>query len=216
MDHVSKALSRIYWQYRNSPTMRAWLEILPGIAQEQIELPLQQICQLLDIDTAEGEQLDIIGRIAGIQERPRIRSDALRVFAYKGTIGAQAYDSAPYRAPGTELPTILLPDYLYRVFIKAKIMRNNGQATLDEVKAAIDFIFDVDSTVIDAQDMSLATVWTEGAIPANLLLLVQEFDIIPRPQGVKIRKIKKNEHPFAYKGTFSAQPYGVGRYVTPD
>lgn len=214
MDHANKALSRVYWQYRNAPKMREWLQILPKMAQDRIEKPLGQIVDLLDIDKASGHQLEIIGRIAGI-DRPRIRSDALQVFAYNGTIGAQPYDTAPYREPGAELPTILLPDYLYRVLIKAKIMRNNGAATLDDVKTAVDFIFGVESTVIDAQNMSMATVWLEEGVAANLLVLVQEFDIIPRPQGVKIRKIAKNEYPFAYKGTFSAQPYGVGRYVTP-
>ncbi|MGE4336207.1 MAG: DUF2612 domain-containing protein [Pigmentiphaga sp.] len=214
MDHASKALSRVCWQYRNAPKMRDWLQILPKIGQEAIEKPLGQIINLLDIDSASGELLNIIGRIAGI-ERPRIRSDALQVFAYNGTIGAQSYGAAPYREPGTELPTILLPDYLYRVLIKAKIMCNNGSATLDDVKRAIDFIFGVDSTVIDGQNMAMSTVWLEGDIAANLLVLVEEFDILPRPQGVKIRKIAKNEYPFAYKGTFSAQPYGVGRYVTP-
>lgn len=214
MDHASKALSRVYWQYRNAPKMRDWLQILPKIGQEAIEGPLGQIVNLLDIDNAAGEQLNIIGRIAGI-DRPRIRSDALQVFAYNGTIGAQPYGTAPYREPGTELPTILLPDYLYRVLIKAKIMRNNGAATLDDVKRAVDFIFGVDSTVIDGQNMAMSTVWLEGDIAANLLVLVEEFDILPRPQGVKIRKIAKNEYPFAYKGTFSAQPYGVGSYVTP-
>jgi hypothetical protein len=214
MDHASKALSRVYWQYRNAPKMRDWLQILPKIGQEAIEAPLGQIVNLLDIDNAAGEQLNIIGRIAGI-DRPRIRADALQVFAYNGTIGAQPYGTAPYREPGTELPTILLPDYLYRVLIKAKIMRNNGAATLDDVKRAVDFIFGVDSTVIDGQNMAMSTVWLEGDIAANLLVLVEEFDILPRPQGVKIRKIAKNEYPFAYKGTFSAQPYGVGSYVTP-
>lgn len=214
MDHASKALSRVYWQYRNAPKMRDWLQILPKIGQEAIEKPLGQIINLLDIDSASGELLNIIGRIAGI-ERPRIRSDALQVFAYNGTIGAQSYGAAPYREPGTELPTILLPDYLYRVLIKAKIMRNNGSATLDDVKRAVYFIFGVDSTVIDGQNMAMSTVWLEGDIAANLLVLVEEFDILPRPQGVKIRKIAKNEYPFAYKGTFSAQPYGVGSYVTP-
>jgi len=214
MDHAKKALSRVYWQYRNSPKLREWMQILPRIAQDQIEGPIQQVVDILDIDNASGEQLEIIGRIAGI-ERPRIRSDALQVFACNGTIGAQPYGAAPYREPGADLPTILLPDYLYRVLIKAKIRRNNGSATLDDVKESVDFIFGVDSTVIDGQSMSMSTVWFEGDVAANLLVMVQEFDIIPRPQGVNIRKIAKNEYPFAYKGTFSAQPYGEGSYVTP-
>lgn len=214
MDHAAKALSRVYWQYRSAPKMRDWLQILPKIAQGSIEQPLGLVVNLLDIDSASGHQLEIIGRIAGI-DRPRIRSDVLQVFAYNGTIGGQAYGAAPYRDPGAELPIILLPDYLYRVLIKAKIMRNNGSADLDDVKRAVDFIFGVDSTVIDGQKMAISAIWLDREVAANLLALVEEFDIIPRPQGVRIRKIAVNERPFAYKGTFSAQPYGAGNYVTP-
>ena len=173
MDHSKKALSRVYWQYRNSPKLLEWLQILPRIAQAKIELPLARIADILDIDNASGQLLDIVGRIAGI-ERPRIRTDALKVFGYNGT-----------------------------------------PATLDDVKRAVDFILGVDCTVIDGQNTTMATVWFEGNVAENMLALAREFDIIPRPQGVKIRKMATNEYPFAYKGTFSAQPYGVGRYVTP-
>lgn len=214
MDHSKKALSRVYWQYRNSPKLLEWLQILPRIAQAKIELPLARIADILDIDNASGQLLDIVGRIAGI-ERPRIRTDALKVFGYNGTPGAQPYGTAPYRAPETDMPTILLPDYLYRVLVKAKIARNVGTATLDDVKRAVDFILGVDCTVIDGQNMTMSTIWFEGHVAENMLALAREFDVIPRPQGVKIRKMATNEYPFAYKGTFSAQPYGVGRYVTP-
>lgn len=214
MDHAKKALSRVYWQYRNSPKMLQWIQTLVEIAQDEIETPLAQMIDLPGIDSAHGEQLEIYGRIAGI-DRPRISTNLLSSFAYKGTPGAQTYGEAPYKDPGDAVSSILLPDYLYRVLIKAKIMRNVGAATLDEVKEAMDFIFGVDSTVIDGQNMTMSTIWTEGKLPANLLAIVEEFDLIPRPQGVKIRKLAENEYPFAYKGTFSAQPYGVGRYVTP-
>lgn len=188
MDHAKKALSRVYWQYRNAPKMREWLQILPKIAQAEIEAPLGQIVDLLDIDSASGHQLEIIGRIAGI-DRPRMRSDALQVFAYNGTIGAQPYDVAPYRESGAELPTILMPDYLFRALIRSKIMRNNGTATLDDIKVAVDFIFGVESTIIDWLDMSMSVVLSGSDVSANLLALAQEFDIIPRPQGVRIRQI---------------------------
>lgn len=214
MNHIEKARSRIYWQYRNSPKLIQWILALPAIAQAEASDQLKQIERILDIDSAQGEHLDVIGRIVGI-DRPSLNVGDWRSFAYRGAPGAEPYGAAPYKDPGEPPATVAAPDYLFRLLIKAKIVKNNSAATIDEVKAAVDFVFGVESTVIDGQDMNMRTVWLEGEIPHNIRSIVEEFDLIPRPQGVKINRVSINEYPFAYKGTFSAQPYGVGRYITP-
>lgn len=65
MNHSHKALSRVLRQYRNSPKYLQWIQILPLIAQQYLEAPLEQIINALDIDNQSGEMLNIIGRIAG-------------------------------------------------------------------------------------------------------------------------------------------------------
>ncbi|CNE16120.1 DUF2612 domain-containing protein [Yersinia enterocolitica] len=212
-NHRKKALSRIYLQYKNAPKLLEWISILPDISQSSLEEQITKINNLLDIDNAEGDQLDICGRIAGFTERPLIRSDYLSIFAYNGTGGAQPYNVAPYKAPHEQIGKVPVSDYLYRILIKAKIQKNNTNATLDEIKTAVDYILDVNSAIIDGQDMTMKTIWVDKPIPANVLVLIQLFDLILRPQGVKASLIRVNHHPFAYKGTFDAQPYGMGAYI---
>ncbi|WP_252318125.1 DUF2612 domain-containing protein [Candidatus Symbiopectobacterium endolongispinus] len=84
------------------------MKILPNIAQSSIEAQADKIQRMLDINTAEGEQLDICGRIVGYQTRP---------------IGT--FYPACQPAP--------VNDVLFRRMIKAKIFKNNGTATIDEI-----------------------------------------------------------------------------------
>ena len=196
MDHVAKALTRVYWQYRNSPKLKAWMQILPALAQARIETPLEQIVNILDIDTASGHQLDIIGRIAGIETRPRIApEDAF--FGYKDTPGATNYGLAPYigREPLASYP---VPDFLFRVIIRAKIYKNVSTVTIDGVKEAVDFILDENSEVVDGQDMTIEAIWLTKPLGPNLRKIVEDLDLIPRPQGVRIRRIDRRPVPEDY------------------
>lgn len=212
-DHNKKALSRVYWRYKNSPNLIKWIKSLPDIVQSSLEEQIYKINELLDIDSAEGDQLDICGRIAGFSDRPLIRSDFVFIFAYNGTGGAQPYNIAPYKPENESFRMVPLSDFMYRVVIKAKIQKNNSIATIDDIKTAVDYILNVNSAVIDGQDMTIKTIWVNEKIPANILVLIELFDLIPRPQGVNAKLIRFNHHPFAYKGTFDARPYGLGAYI---
>lgn len=175
-DHNAKLLTRIFWQYRDAPNMIRWLLILPDIAQSQLEDQLTKIQSMLDIDTAEGEQLDICGRIAGIRQRPVARFSP-------------------------DCDATALNDELFRKVIKSKVFKNNGVATLDDVKEAADYILDVDTIVLDGEDMSMRLVWEGGTVSPGVQQLVTDLDLIPRPQGVGMR----NHRVVKYK------PFGFGR-----
>src|SRR5690606_2052346 len=95
MTLTEKAVSRIIYQYRNSPKFEAWIRILPDIVSKYMIGPLEAIRMIIDIDTATGEALNICGRIVGV-DRPKIASNDLAVFAYDGTPSAQPYNVAPY------------------------------------------------------------------------------------------------------------------------
>jgi hypothetical protein len=78
MDHAQKALSRVIWQYRNSPKFLEWVQILPAIANQEIEVPLEVLSEILDFENQEGELLNIVGRIVG-QERGDLDDDTYKV-----------------------------------------------------------------------------------------------------------------------------------------
>ncbi|EMW1017597.1 DUF2612 domain-containing protein [Serratia marcescens] len=193
-DHKAKQLSRVYWQYKNSPKLIQWLLILPDIAQSKIEAQLEKIHNMLNIDTAEGEQLNICGRIAGFRKRPVGRF-----------------------YPSCEVAEV--DDVLFRKMIKAKICKNNGIATLDDVKAAADYILEIDATVLDGQDMTMRLVWQDDSVSVAVQQLVADYDLIPRPQGVGMRKHRVVKYrPFGfgpYNANFNRAPFWYGDGIPP-
>lgn len=172
-----KAKSRIYLEYKNAPKLIEWILSLPDLAQSRIVDQIEKIRRILDIDNAEGEQLNICGRIAGYRKRPVGRF-----------------------YPGCEVAEV--DDVLYRKMVKAKICKNNGIATIDDVKAAADYILDVNVTVLDAQDMTMRLVWHSDAVSVAVQQLVEDYDLIPRPQGVGMRKHR----------VIKRKPFGFGRH----
>lgn len=188
-DHNAKLLTRVFWQYRNAPNMLRWLLILPEIAQSQLEDQLIKINAMLDLDTAEGEQLDICGRIAGIRQRPMGRF-----------------------APSCDATA--LNDELFRKVIKSKVFKNNGIATLDDVKEAADYILDVETIVLDGEDMSMRLVWQDGAVSPGVQQLITDLDLIPRPQGVGMREHRVVKYkPFGFgksNENFNRAPFWYG------
>ncbi|WP_405424118.1 DUF2612 domain-containing protein [Pantoea stewartii] len=176
-DIPAKAKKRIYWQYKNAPKLVKWILTLPDIAHTEIFEQLEKIKKILDIDNSEGEQLNICGRIAGYLKRP---------------VG-KFYPSCQ---------SAEVNDELYRRLIKAKICKNNGIATIDDIKAAADYILDVETIILDGQDMTMRLVWQDDSVDRAVQSLVEEYDLIPRPQGVGTRKHRVVKY----------RPFGFGRY----
>lgn len=176
MDHNVKARTRIFWQYKNSPKLIAWLLTLPTIAQAQIEDQIAKIKAILDIDNAEGDQLDICGRIAGYSKRP------------VGTFYPECKPAA-------------VNDVLFRRLIKSKIYKNNSIATIDDVATAMNYILDTEARLLDGQDMSMRPVFFEY-LDIGSQKLVADYDLIPRPQGVKLRSAR----------FLTYTPFGFGQY----
>lgn len=208
-DLNAKAQGRVIWQYRNGMKFKAWIAILPNIAQQLIANPVDQVVNLINIDTARGKQLDICGRIAGIPERPKINDDTLAVFAYEGTASAQPYDVAPYAGEGLSPQSIPLPNYLYRLVIKAKIIKNTSLATIDDVKRGIEFILgdEYTATVVDLQNMTMRVLLNQ-APPFNIQALLDVFDLVPRPQGVELQYITAGNI-FSQSGEVGGDPLGT-------
>lgn len=208
MTLTEKALGRIIWQYRNGQNFRSWITHYPDIGTRRISRAANQIVNLINIDTARGEQLDICGRIVGIGSRPMIRSDELEVFAYNGTAGAQPYGVAPYKGPGVEPESFPLPNYLYRVVIRAKIVKNTSPATVDDIKRGVEFILGAgfSAVVVDNQDMTMRIILNQE--PAfNVKAILELFDVVPRPQGVSVEYVTSGNN-FSQSGELGGDPLG--------
>jgi hypothetical protein len=182
MDHVAQARSRLISQYRDAGKLQAWISIMPRIANREWEPVLQAIRTGYDIETASGHLLDVVGRVVG-QPRPIIVMTEYEVFAYQGTINAAPYDVAPYVGP-TENSAVPLPDEYYRQLIRAKIARNVSDGSIDSIITLTEFVLGFEVVaLIDNEDMSFAMVFEREPDEIETLL-IEDFNIIPKPQGV--------------------------------
>ena len=184
MDHVARAKSRVINEYRSKPRMTKWLTMLPEIANEQLERALDQVYGSYDVDTVSGEQLDVIGRIVGVP-RPISRGAAYDVFGYSGNDTYTNYNVAPYIGDGAMVDTPLNND-LYRKLVKAKIARNVSDGTIDSIIELVEMIIDIKVTaLIDNGDMTF-DIGIASELDNTTEYLLNNFDIIPRPQGVRL------------------------------
>ncbi len=76
-------------------------------------------------------------------------------------------------------------DEVYKILLRAKIAKNNSDATLDSIVTAVRFITGVQSvSVNDGEDMTFTVEFTEPLNEQQRNIL-NEYDLVPRPQGVK-------------------------------
>lgn len=187
MDLSAQAKKRIIWQYRNGPKYQSWIDTIPSIAQTELENPAQIIEDILDIDNREGNQLDIIGRIVGLTRPPVIKKaeEAVTDFGPDADLAPQFGGGGNQFASTKYTIGKAISDELFRVLIKARVVQNNSDATINDVVEALRFISDVqDVQVNDNQDMTFS-VSLNNQLSSTTRFALRSFDILPRPQGVR-------------------------------
>tara|TARA_R110000772_G_scaffold109924_3_gene213337 strand:- start:6522 stop:7160 length:639 start_codon:yes stop_codon:yes gene_type:complete len=177
--------TRVYAQYADKPKAVKWFNIVPDIADELFTV-FDSVRGSYDIDNAKGSQLDVIGRIIVIDRsfESQVFFDVDTVFG-KDTLAAQfgGVDSQ-FESTGTNISNTV-SDSIFRVLIKAKIAKNNSDATLDGVVKALSYITSSSPIqIIDNEDMTFSVSF--GTVLTDIEKFVFDtFDIVPRPQGVK-------------------------------
>lgn len=212
MTLTERAASRIIYQYRNSPKFKQWISVLPQILESHFVAQLEAMANILSIDDQSDEMLDIVGRIVGV-ERPFVDSSILGFFGWEGN-PLRLQWGAPW-LPRNISETVLMPDAYYRILIKAKVAKNTSDATIDDIIKAVQIISGANvSALVDNQDMTFNIIFGEPlSIPVRIMLT--EFDIVPRPQGVKFAGFTEPTESgyFGYIGDPLVTPYGVAPYA---
>lgn len=176
--------NRIYAQYRDKKKMVAWLRIARTLG-EPIDATALKVARSYIIDEAEGEQLDVIGRIVGVTRdfvnkiplnAPQFGADADEDCDFGA---ADAFFSAPSMADDSAMS-----DGLFRLLIKAKILKNNRNATLEDIIEQMVLLVGVDFLRINNPgDMTFSIEFAGDLTPLQRYALFNE-DIIQIPQGV--------------------------------
>lgn len=195
-DFKQEALENITEQFKDKVVFQKYLQLLLTGEQEVITV-LQSLMRERSIDTAVGEQLDILGRIVG-QERILVGADTFKYFGFEGSTFSSTFGSSfnnsvggfwySYGSPSGA--NIQLNDEQYRVFIKAKIKKNVNTGSVTDVVDFLEFVFNIGGFVI-SNGGGTATIRVSRKLSTFERSLVEYIDadggfFIPRPLGVKL------------------------------
>lgn len=170
--------------FRQKPNFIDVVGINVDVAVRVQELLLSMIPKF-DVDTAVGDQLDIIGKWIGISRNINVPISGV-YFTWDGdyTVGWDYGTWQPALAPA-EVTT--LPDDAYRTVLKAKIAANQWDGTTESAYAIWDQLFPQFTILIqDNQNMSYWMVIVGGIVDSLTLALLAGGYISLKPEGVRI------------------------------
>lgn len=181
---ISNIPDRIYAQYRNKPKAVAWYRIARELGGN-IEAAAEAVRKSYDLDTAQGEQLDVIGRIV-VADRSFLGTADLNPGIFDLTDGSEFGDDDAMFSALTIDQDATLSDELYRLVIRAKIVKNNGDATIENILAGMNFLLPSADVirVTDGEDMSFSVEFY-GQISNLERYALLNAGLVPKPQGVR-------------------------------
>ncbi|KDC31750.1 PF11041 family protein [Bordetella bronchiseptica F4563] len=122
---------RAYSQYRNQPKFMDWLAIARRMGGSLSDAAIA-VRHSYDIDKAQGAQLDTIGRIV-VFSRDFIGQLTMPTAEFDALDGAECGDEDATFSEARVSDDAQMADGLYRLAIKAKIMKNTGDATIESI-----------------------------------------------------------------------------------
>lgn len=230
LDYIEEARSRVTEQFKCDPEAQTgtvifdrYLQLLLG-GKVELQEVFRELMQERSLDTATGAQLDIIGEIVG-QPRELIDTALLTFFAFQGYPDAQSYGDLNNQALGGPYWDVnnplagntLLTDEQYRLFIKAKILKNTTNVTPNQFIEFMRFVFGVDLSLIVAEGNAEFTLMIGAELTSfeKVLLTYTSYSsgypsrFIPKPIGVRVNFGEfVPENAFGFQGFPNAKGYG--------
>ncbi|CAM0024348.1 structural protein [Vibrio phage 97E33-1] len=178
--------NKLYAQYRNKPKAIAWSNI-PLDLTTQAKTVAEQVSNSYSIDDNSGVHLDVIGEVVA-RDRGFISTLKFDVQELNDDGDFECGDEDVQMSPVSVANDSDLSNQHYRYLLKSKIVKNNSDATLDEILTAINLaIPDMNATrLIDGEDMTFSIEFY-GSIDEIARDLLISGDLVPRPQGVEFR-----------------------------
>lgn len=184
MASVQDYLNLITSEFREKSKFISTVEANVAV-QVRVQALLASMASLFDVDTALGQQLDVLGLWVGISRNVSIPIENV-YFAWDDNqfVGWEYGTWQPSNAPAT---VTSLPDDAYRILIKAKIAANQWNGTTEGAYDIWETIFKTLNILIqDNQDMTYSLGIVGGIVDSLTLALIVGGYIPLKPEGVLV------------------------------
>ncbi|ORI00274.1 DUF2612 domain-containing protein [Campylobacter concisus] len=203
----------LIWQYRKKPRAKATAKLLNDEVYKAFDDAIK-VAEILNIDTASGYALDLVGRHVGVsrEQQNLILKD---FFAFTQTEKKQGFNKGEFYRLGNSLKgSFYLNDSDYRFLIKAKIIKNYQTGTLENSYKSLEFLLGAGNFIFDNYDMTLNLVLKNAKTTQFLINLIFKNDILARPIGVGLNVILiADKKCFGFKQNKANLAFGVGKFA---
>jgi hypothetical protein len=185
----------ILYQYINKPKATETVKLLAK--QALVDLLPISIRDAFDIDTAVGDQLDILGEYIGFdrvinakvdrdyltfQDQESLTLDIYGLTDYNNTLLNSTASFYNYiNALGISSSLV---DEEYRLLLKLKLQTNICQNSLSEIAGILYNYFDSNIVLFDKCDMTISYFVKETI--SNIISIAYNENLLPKPMGVQI------------------------------
>lgn len=188
-DYIKAYLDLLIYQYRGKPNAEAEITAILSPMNDIFNL-YNSFETAFDIDTAVGNQLDIIGKIVGLNRTVPLLVPK-KYFGFDDDINTYPYSELfepilTYQfkeLSEQDYTDLQLNDENYRFFLKAKIAKNFAKSDIISINNIIAYLFDDKADVVDGYDMSLI-LQVNNDVDIDRVRQVQQLNLLPKPQGV--------------------------------
>lgn len=137
LNHKQQAFDLMLSQYQNSPNFIGMINSYLSISQD-IEDSAQTLFDKFDINTTNGDFLDAIGQLLGIDRFPVISNDN-KFFQFD----VSPLDEGYRFFDGEGTPYSVIDDIFYARALKARTITMNSVGTVNELILSIAYLFDL-------------------------------------------------------------------------
>lgn len=178
----------LIWQYKDKPKA---VKLITGFDRESVnwQVAMKDLTDCLDVDTAKGKNLDLVGAHAGVS---RTLTDAVPLFLFgfrspRGGMSKGGVGGARFWRLGSPLANnSTLEDPEYRMLIKSAIIKYWSSDTIVGLQEAANSLLGPGSVeVYDNQNMTITAKVLRGVSLFEKFAL-EQLDILPRPPAVKL------------------------------
>lgn len=203
----------IIWQYRTKPKALGTIRAI----YKETDLTFQntiQIADILNIDTATGYALDLVGCHVGVS-RVLPTAIAKEYFGWVEDDRSLSFGIGEFYRYGDSLSSsVVLNDSDYRFFIRARITKNYQTGTIENIVKSIQFVVGNHSNVIDIQNMTMNIIVNSDKLNSLTLYAISKMDILVRPIGVMYEyTVLVNDKPFGFAHDSSSYGFSIGKFV---
>lgn len=184
----------LIFQYAGKPRAVATINLLTE-QWTQSFIGAASIPEMLNIDTAVGVNLNIVGKIVG-QDRTLQKVVEREFFAFFGDEKTKGFRSggiggSPWYRHGDAIAGLAtLSDAEMRTLIKARCIKNFSHCNIDDVERACQQLFGSSGYQLDITAPCVWTITTFG-VDSFILFAAQSLDVLPRAAGIRYEFIEE-------------------------